>query len=182
MKKSIEGENKRFKRSNPKTGKPFRSGFLDDETGLVFKQYEKSYFRNDGFYAEIWITKDKYEKFKEQKIIKRRQWLKNLSLEDRIQIAFNRAKLRSKKDGREFSISLEYLISLYPKTGICPVLGTKMEFGGQPESSPSIDRIDNTKGYIEGNVAWISNKANSVKGDSSIKDILSLAEWLKSPF
>ena len=57
-----------------------------------------------------------------------------------------------------------------------------MEFGGQPESSPSIDRIDNTKGYIEGNVAWISNKANSVKGDSSIKDILSLADWLKSPF
>jgi hypothetical protein len=32
------------------------------------------------------------------------------------------------------------------------------------------------KGYIEGNVAWISNRANSVKGDSSIKDILSLAE------
>jgi hypothetical protein len=56
---------------------------------------------------------------------------------------------------------------------MCFLLQTAYSFDGA-------NKFLYVKGYIEGNVAWISNRANSVKGDSSIKDILSLAEWLSS--
>ena len=47
------------------------------------------------------------------------------------------------------------------------VIGTK----GNYEFSPSLDRIDNTKGYIKGNVQVISKKANSMKNSASIEEL-----------
>lgn len=38
-------------------------------------------------------------------------------------------------------------------------------------NSPSIDRIDNKKGYILGNVQVISYRANMLKGDASIEEV-----------
>ena len=59
----------------------------------------------------------------------------------------------------------------YPK--VCPVLGIKLDWGrhgNQPNSrfnSPSMDRIDPTKGYIKGNVLMMSNLANSMKQNAT---------------
>ena len=74
---------------------------------------------------------------------------------------------------------LEYLLSLYPTNGKCPILGIDMELGGDRENSPTIDRIDNSKGYVTGNVTWISYRANYVKGNATKAEILALADWLK---
>lgn len=79
----------------------------------------------------------------------------------------------------EFSVSTEYLLSLYPTTGKCLILGIDMELGGDRETSPSIDRLDNSKGYVTGDVTWISYRANYVKGNATKAEILSLADWLK---
>ena len=49
----------------------------------------------------------------------------------------------------------------------CPVLGipiTPFEKGLAP-GTPSFDRIDPRKGYVKGNVAIISNRANRLKCD-----------------
>jgi hypothetical protein len=53
---------------------------------------------------------------------------------------------------------------------ICPILGIpiikdiKKEQKEVPNpNSPSIDRIDNSKGYVKGNVRVISHKANTMK-------------------
>ena len=55
----------------------------------------------------------------------------------------------------------------YPK--VCPVLGIKLDWGrnGHQPNSPSLDRIDNTKGYIPGNVMIMSNLANKMKSNST---------------
>ena len=43
----------------------------------------------------------------------------------------------------------------------------------------SIDRIDSSKGYIVGNIQIISNRANTIKSDSSFSDVLKLFVFIK---
>lgn len=83
---------------------------------------------------------------------------------------WKRAKTRSKKYNYEFNIEESDII--IPK--YCPLLEIPIELGSKDdyENSPSLDRIDNNKGYIKGNVWIISKKANSMK-NSATKDELS---------
>jgi hypothetical protein len=46
------------------------------------------------------------------------------------------------------------------------------------ENSPSLDRIDNTKGYIKGNIMVISNKANTMKNNATPKELTKFARWI----
>ena len=45
-------------------------------------------------------------------------------------------------------------------------------------NSPALDRIDNTKGYIRGNVWVISHRANQMKVDANIEELKLFAEWV----
>lgn len=85
-------------------------------------------------------------------------------------------KQRAKRKGIEFSITADDLIM--PE--YCPVFFIKLECGEvQQDSSPSIDRIDNTKGYIPGNVEIISWKANNAKSNLTIKELERLLNYMK---
>ena len=82
---------------------------------------------------------------------------------------WSRAKYRAKQKGMEFNITKEDII--IPDT--CPLLGTPME-------SPSLDRIDSSKGYIKGNVWVISNRANTLKNDATLQELKTLVENLEA--
>lgn len=80
------------------------------------------------------------------------------------------AKKRSSERNLEFDIELSDIV--IPK--FCPLLEIPIIKGStmfNRDSSPSLDRIDSSKGYIKGNVRVISNLANSVKRDLD-KDLL----------
>ena len=79
----------------------------------------------------------------------------------------------AKREGIECSVSDEYISSLFPSNGLCPVLGIKLEKFGRPsqDNLATIDRIDNDIGYVEGNVAIISHRANAIKRDASITEL-----------
>ena len=90
------------------------------------------------------------------------------------------ARSRAKVRGIECSITQEYIYSIAPDR--CPVFNTPFIFTGnkvQNSESPSIDRIDVTKGYIEGNIVIISMKANSIKNAYKADDIAKVSKWLK---
>ena len=55
----------------------------------------------------------------------------------------------------------------YPK--VCPVLEMKLDWSmnGLQYNSPSLDRIDPTKGYIPGNVMMMSDIANRMKSNAT---------------
>ena len=57
----------------------------------------------------------------------------------------------------------------------CPILGYKLEYGvGNDGNGPrhaTLDRIDNSKGYIPGNVMIISRLANAMKNESSFTEL-----------
>jgi hypothetical protein len=95
--------------------------------------------------------------------------------------AANRAKQRSREKGLPCNITAMYVLALMSTH--CPVFGTEFVFRGLgvtcPES-PSLDRLDSSKGYVKGNVVVISSKANAIKNAYGSKDIAAVAEWLAS--
>lgn len=62
----------------------------------------------------------------------------------------------------------------------CPILGiplfTKKGKGGG-DNSPSLDRIEPSRGYVPGNIIVISNRANRLKSDASIEELRSIASF-----
>ena len=98
--------------------------------------------------------------------------------ENPIQNIFWAARTRSKKIGMEFSIELKDLdMPLF-----CPLLGIPIYivYGRRNANSPSIDRIDNTKGYIKGNVWVISWRANDLKKNATLEELEMITKNLAS--
>jgi hypothetical protein len=58
---------------------------------------------------------------------------------------------------------------------ICPVF--KVPFVKGTEYAPSLDRIDNTKGYTPENIVVVSRKANVMKNNGSVQDLKMLVEY-----
>jgi hypothetical protein len=46
------------------------------------------------------------------------------------------------------------------------------------DSSPSLDRIDNSKGYVKGNVAVISFRANTLKNNATADELRAIANFM----
>lgn len=92
----------------------------------------------------------------------------------------HRAKRRSRIKGLDFCITLA---DIEPIPDVCPVLGLTLNWdrAGLPAGdSPSLDRIDNSLGYVPGNVAVISNRANMIKCDATAEEVRAVADWLSS--
>lgn len=97
-----------------------------------------------------------------------------------LKTTLKRARDRSKLKKIKFNLTMEYLESIW--TGICPVFNIEIIAGAKKGSIPniniaSLDRIDNTKGYIIGNVHFISYKANIMKNDATFSEIEMIYNW-----
>ena len=66
----------------------------------------------------------------------------------------------------------------------CPVFNQELIRGtGQSHDfSPSVDKIIPEKGYVRGNIQVISYKANAMKRDASIKELIQFAYWILKTF
>lgn len=86
-----------------------------------------------------------------------------------------KAKERAKKVGLDFNITIDdFKLPKY-----CPFLGIELTHylgKGQLFSNSSLDRIDNTKGYVKGNVQVISRLANTMKSNASKEQLLEFAK------
>ena len=91
---------------------------------------------------------------------------------------YARAKSRAKKNNLPFNIELDDIV--IPER--CPLLGIKIESTEVRNSpnNPSLDKIIPEKGYIKGNVWVISNRANTLKNDATIKELKMLVENLEN--
>lgn len=101
----------------------------------------------------------------------------NNSLEHQILI---RLKNRAKRKGLEFNLEESDIV--IPKH--CPVFGfeLKQNEGAVKDDSISVDRIDNSKGYIKGNIQIISNLANSMKKSATIDQLIMFANWINKEY
>lgn len=93
------------------------------------------------------------------------------------QLMCERAKSRAKD--KEVSFNLTESDIMVPD--VCPALGIKLSRSdGRPatDNSPSLDRIIPELGYVSGNVVVISYRANMIKSNASLEEILAVASWL----
>jgi hypothetical protein len=153
------------RRINPKTNKEFKIGDID-EKGRYFL-----FYRSD-------VHKDSKQKYLDER------WASNY--ESYLKYYFNRtlSKIRQKckKKNLPLDIDSTYLVSIFPKDKLCPALKIEMVFGGdklERFNSPSVDRIIPEKGYVKGNVRFVSYLANAIMNDANADEILKVGNWLK---
>lgn len=92
---------------------------------------------------------------------------------------FENAKIRAKVTGMIFDLTIDDIV--IPQ--YCPLMGTLIQLGGDGlynMDSPSLDRIDNSRGYVKGNVAVISLRANKLKSNLTVEQLRFLAASLAS--
>lgn len=89
-------------------------------------------------------------------------------------IMWSTAKFRANKFGWDFDITPEDIV--IPE--YCPVLSVKLEIaeGKQDYNSPSLDRVDTTRGYTKDNIRVICWRANRLKSDATPEELHMLAK------
>ena len=82
------------------------------------------------------------------------------------------ARIRAEQYGVPFSITEMDLV--FP--AVCPILNVPLRVGGGP-FAPSLDRIKPELGYVSGNIQIISKRANSMKNDATLEEMILLGKW-----
>jgi len=110
---------------------------------------------------------------------KRRSCIKCRPIVQKIYSMMNALKKRAKLKDLEVSVTIDDLFTLYIE--YCPVFGIRLNWNNRkPQNdSPSLDRIDINKGYIRGNVAIVSMRANRVKDNATIEELEIVLDWMK---
>lgn len=92
-------------------------------------------------------------------------------------------KNQAKKRGLEFSISYEYLWDLFLRQDRkCAYSGIEIFFSRNNiehingDYTASLDRINSSLGYIEGNVQWVHKRVNVMKGNMEEQEFLNFCE------
>lgn len=140
-----------------KTGRDWLCKECREVHTIINNGQDKNYFRK----LRLKVSPEYRE---EQREIDRKSRIKNFN-----KAMFTAAKYRAEQRGIEFNIELEDIV--IPDK--CPILECEFVYGTSSnyDYSPSLDRIDNSKGYIKGNVQVISTKANKMKNSATTEEL-----------
>ena len=96
---------------------------------------------------------------------------------------FRETLRRVRRRDKEVTVTLESLKQTWEsQKGICPLTGWTLELPTQSKQyrlhlkTASLDRIDNSKGYVQGNVRWVSVMFNYARNTFSDEDVIEFAQ------
>lgn len=90
---------------------------------------------------------------------------------------YRERKRFSRARGIPFEIQIKDLPLVPP---LCPALGIPLMHGGlNNPNSPSLDRLIPERGYVKGNVYWLSRRANEIKHNANLREIENVAHWFR---
>lgn len=149
---------KQWRIDNPEKAKE-----LDKNQYLRVKD-NPEFIKHNRLKAKIW-AKENPEKYKQNQ----KEWNQDIT-----KVIYHRIKNRAKRRNLEFNLEKSDII--VPE--YCPVLKIKLCNGGPKDNWPSVDRIDNSKGYIKGNIQVISMRANRLKSDATIEELFAIVNYM----
>lgn len=107
---------------------------------------------------------------------KQRRWSREDRRQNPEKSLHRSCRKRSLKSGLDFDIDISDIV--IPEK--CPILEEPLMYCGPDRLYwPTVDRIDNTKGYVKGNVRVISYKANMMKCDMLLWQVENLIAYMK---
>jgi hypothetical protein len=107
---------------------------------------------------------------------RKREWsVSHIKSNPHVRLVYS-ARERSKRNGTVCDLDVADITI----PDVCPVLGLVLERGNRHEHdrAPSLDRIFPSQGYVLGNVAVISYRANRLKNDASAEEHRKIASWI----
>lgn len=135
--------------------------------------YFKQYYRDN--FEKISLRKQRYSiENKERLNQQTRQWHKDNPEKSLL----TTAKSRAKRLRLPFNLTIENIV--IPSE--CPVLGIPLltKAGKRTDNTPSLDRIIPDKGYVKGNIKIISWRANRLKCDASLAELIRLVGYMEN--
>jgi hypothetical protein len=100
-----------------------------------------------------------------------------------LKILIQSSRSRAKRKGVKCDKTEDLLEELYPKTVKafkCQCCGKILKLRKDWKDGMSIDRVDNEKGYVVGNVALICRRCNFLKNESSLKELKMLVAYVEN--
>lgn len=134
---------------------------------------EREYQREYRSRPEVKARNSEFARSEARKAWKR-AYRQRRMVEDRVRYVLEKLKQRAKL--RKLEMTLTEADIEIPT--VCPVFGVTLVWGDR-WLSPSVDRLDNSKGYVKGNVRVISRKANTLKSDATVAQIEALLAYMK---
>ena len=115
---------------------------------------------------------NKYYHSNKEKISKRSKESRRNNRERNL---LNKAKKRSRKFNLPFNLEISDIV--IPVN--CPILGIELSHDLGEANWPSIDKIIPELGYVKGNIQVISFKANTMKSNATVEELLAFARWFR---
>lgn len=126
-------------------------------------------------------SEEKYKEYHRAYYLANKQKILANKKKDKISGILRHSKKRAEERGIEHSITREHLQEIL--TEVCPVFGSKFSSEGRiTDESMTLDRIDNSVGYVPGNVMFLSYKANRMKSNASKDDLIAFARYVLKTF
>lgn len=140
--------------------------------------------KNPGYNQQHYLKNKQH--YKEQLQKKYRETKEN----EPWRLMLRNVRARAKERGLEFDLDAEFLKSIWTDT--CPVLGIPLKSAVHPsggtrhssrskphDNSPTLDRIDSSKGYTKNNVIIMSYRANMIKNCGTIQEHELIVEFMR---
>ena len=100
-----------------------------------------------------------------------------------LKVYLNNARSRALRDKVPFDLTLQDLVDI--ATDECPIFNTPFVWGGASmgkgktrQDTPTLDRILPELGYVKGNVAFLSYRANRIKDNGTMQEHYKIADWI----
>lgn len=133
--------------------------------------WERAGYKNEEAYKEY--QKEYYKKNKERILTNKK--------DNKLRNTLRHLRRRSQEKGLDCDIDMKYLESIL--VDVCPILGVKFSSENRTnDNSMTLDRIDPNKGYIKGNVQFISHKANRMKSNATPDELVKFAEYIQRAY
>jgi len=137
------------------------------------EEYVVQYYKDNREKEIARAQKSLKKKSREEQNTYKKKLNRQNPLSNILQQARRRAKLKN--------VPFDITVNDIETPEFCPVLGLHLAVNENhaKDNSMTIDRIIPELGYVKGNVAIISHKANTIKNNATIEDLEKVLQWLK---